>query len=131
MQKYLISAVGILALALSGGCDKAKSPEAVSHDVSADQQKAANEVADAKKEASKEIGTAEAKVQEKTKDLNNVSAQAAYDVAIAKADGNHKIALDKCAAVGGDAQSKCKDKADADYEAAKANAKATEVSQTK
>jgi hypothetical protein len=131
MQKHLISAVGILTLALLGGCDKAKSPQTVANDVSADQQKAVKDVADAKKEASQEMSTAQAKVDEKAKDLNNVAAQAAYNVAVAKADGNHKIALDKCAAVGGDAQSKCKDQADADYEAAKADAKATEVSQTK
>jgi hypothetical protein len=131
MQKHLISAVGILILALLGGCDKAKSPQTVANDVSADQQKAVKDVADAKKEASQEMSTAQAKVDEKAKDLNNVAAQAAYNVTVAKADGNHKIALDKCAAVGGDAQAKCKDQADADYEAAKADAKATEVSQTK
>jgi hypothetical protein len=34
----------------------------------------------------------------------------------------------KCNAVSGDAQAKCKDMADADYNAAKANAKASEVS---
>jgi hypothetical protein len=131
MQKHLISAVVILVLALLGGCDKPKSTQAVANDVSTDQQKAAKEVAEAQTDASKDISTAAAKVDEKKRDLNNVSATAAYDVAIAKADGNHKIALDKCAAPSGDAQTKCKDQADADYEAAKANAKATEVSQTK
>jgi hypothetical protein len=85
------------------------------------------EVAEAQTDASKDVSTAAAKVDEKKRDLNNVSATAAYDVAIAKADGNHKTALDKCAALSGDAQTKCKDQADADYEAAKA----TEVSRTK
>jgi hypothetical protein len=131
MQKQLISAVGILALVLLGGCDKPKSPQAVANDVSTDQQKAAKEVAEAQTDASKDISTAAAKVDEKKRDLNNVSASAGYDVAIAKADGNHKIALDKCSALSGDAQKKCKGQADADYEAAKANAKVAEVSQTK
>jgi len=48
---------------------------------------------------------------------------------MAKADGNHKIALEKCNVLSGDAQSKCKDVADADYTAAKANAKAAETTQ--
>jgi hypothetical protein len=47
---------------------------------------------------------------------------------LARAEGNHKVALEKCNAVSGDAQSKCKDMAGADYDAAKANAKASEVS---
>ena len=46
---------------------------------------------------------------------------------LAKAEGAHKVALEKCKAMSGDAQSKCKDVADADYAAAKANSKATEV----
>ena len=55
MQKHLISAVGILALALLGGCDKPKPPQAVANEVSADQQKAAKEVAEAQTDASKDI----------------------------------------------------------------------------
>ena len=68
MQKHLISAVGILALALLGGCDKPKPPQAVANDVSTDQQKAAKEVAKAQTDASKDISTAAAKVDEKKRD---------------------------------------------------------------
>jgi hypothetical protein len=49
---------------------------------------------------------------------------------MAKAEGGHEVALAKCKAMSGDAQSKCKDVADADYAAAKANFKATEVATT-
>ena len=82
---------------------------AVANDVAAAQQSAAG------------------KVEEKSKDLNNSDAKGAYDVALAKADGDHKVALEKCEALNGDAQTKCKDMADADYDATKANAKASEV----
>jgi hypothetical protein len=60
-------------------------------------------------------------------DLNNVAAKDAQNIAIAKADGDRKVALAQCSALAGDAQKKCKDEADADYNAAKANAKADAV----
>jgi hypothetical protein len=85
-------------------------------------------VADVRKDASKDDVSATDKVEDKNKDLNNVEATGAYEVALARAEGNHKVALEKCNAVSGDAQSRCKDMASADYDAAKANAKASEVS---
>lgn len=129
MQKSVLAMAGILACAMLGGCDQAKSPNTVANDVSNAQQKAAINVADAQKDASKEVATAAVKADDKAKDLNNAEVKGAYDVAMVKADGNHKIALEKCQALAGDAQRKCKDLADADYEAAKANLKATQVSQ--
>jgi hypothetical protein len=41
------------------------------------------------------------------------------------------VALQKCKALAGDAQGRCKDQADADYEATKASAKSLEVSRTR
>ena len=52
----------------------------------------------------------------------------AYNVAVAQADGDHKVALQKCETLQGHDQQVCKDQADADYEAAKANAKAAKAS---
>lgn len=54
----------------------------------------------------------------------------AYSVAVAKADGDHKVALEKCDTLQGHDQQVCKDQADANDEAAKANAKAAKVAQT-
>jgi len=48
-------------------------------------------------------------------------------VALAKAEGAHKVALEKCNGLNGEAQKQCKDLAYADYDAAKANSKAAEV----
>jgi hypothetical protein len=128
MNFKLITALSILTVAVLAGCNDAKSPNAVANDVAAEQQKAAKNVANIRKDASKDNASATDKVDDKSKDLNNVEATGAYDVALARAEGNHKVAREKCTAVSGDAQSKCKDMADADYNAAKANAKALEVS---
>jgi hypothetical protein len=43
---------------------------------------------------------------------------------MAQADGDHKVALQKCDAFSGDSQKACKDQADAKYDLSKANAKA-------
>ncbi len=121
--------ISVIALTLFcvAGCNNAKSPDTVAKDVAAAEQKASNEVADSQKDASKDIGKAADKVDDKLADLNNTVASNAYDVAVAKADGDKKIALAKCDALGGDAQKSCKQQADADYAAAKASAKAAEV----
>jgi hypothetical protein len=45
-------------------------------------------------------------------------------VAVAKADGNRKVALATCESQSGDAQKACKDQAEADYKTACADARA-------
>ncbi|MDP9008076.1 MAG: hypothetical protein M3N91_05105 [Pseudomonadota bacterium] len=124
MQKLLVSMVALVAVATASGCNNAKSPDAVANDVAAAQAKRASEVADAKQDAAKDANKAEAKVDDKANDLNNANAKGAYDVAMAQADGDHKVAVQKCEAASGDAQKACKDQADAKYDLAKANAKA-------
>src|SRR5258707_15830623 len=119
MQKKIIAVVGVFALAMIGGCHKAKSPDAVANNVTNAEQKAADNVADAEKDASKDVGNAAGKVDDKAKDLNNAEVKGAYDVDMAKAEGDRKIALDKCEALSGDSQKDCKNIADADYQAAK------------
>ena len=124
MQKKLIAIVGMFALALAAGCNKPKSPDTVANNVTNAEQKAANNVADAQKDATKDVANAAEKVDDKAKDLNNAEVKGAYDVEMAKADGDRKVALNKCEALSGDAQKDCKDIADADYQAAKSHLKA-------
>ncbi len=121
--------ISVIALTFfcAAGCNNAKSPESVAKDVAAAQQKASTEVAETQKDASQDIGKAADKVDDKLADLNNTVASNAYDIALTKAEGERKIALAKCDALGGDAQKSCKDQADADFAAVKANAKAAEV----
>ena len=128
MNYKLITALSVLTVAVVAGCNNAKSPDVVANNIAATQQKAVENVADVQKDASKDNVSAIDKVDDKSKDLNNVEAKGAYDVALARAEGNHKVALAKCNAVSGDAQSKCKDMAAADYDVTKADAKASEVS---
>ena len=90
----------------------AKSPDTAAHDIAAADNSASREVANAQQNAQKDMSAD------------------AYSVAIAKADGDHKIAIQKCEALQGHDQQVCKDQADADYDAAKANAKAPKVAQT-
>ena len=130
MQKQTVLMVALFfGVAVVSGCNNAKSPDAVATDVASAQQKRAAEVADAKKDAAKEAAKADAKVGDKANDLNTTTAKGAYDVAMAQADGDHKVALQKCEALSGDAQKACKDQADAKYDLAKANAKSTLASQ--
>jgi hypothetical protein len=114
---------------LIAACNNAKSPDAVAKDVAAAEQKAATEVANSENSASKDLGKAADKVDDKLVDLNNAAAKDAYSIAVAKADGDRKVALANCQAASGDAQKACKDQANVDYDAAKANAKADAQSQ--
>ena len=104
--------LGLAALLAVAACNNAKSPDKVADNVAAASQSASKEVADARREQQKD------------------SSSDAYDVAVARADGDHKVAVQKCDALEGHDQKACKDQADADYEAAKANAKASKVAGT-
>jgi hypothetical protein len=46
-------------------------------------------------------------------------------VAIAKADGNRKVALATCESQSGDSQKACRDQAEVDYKTARADAKSS------
>jgi hypothetical protein len=127
MRMVLTSAMAIAVLIIAG-CDSAKSPDTVGKDVAAAQQKAAAELANSEKAAEKDLNKAADKVDDTLVNFNNAAAKDAYNLAVAKADGDRKVALANCLALGGDAQKTCKDQAEADYGAAKANARAAAVS---
>jgi hypothetical protein len=119
-------AIGFLTmLAALGGCNNAKSPEAVAHDVDAAQKNAATEVSNSEASAGKDLQKAADNVGDKVIAFNNTAARDAYNLAVARADGDRKVALAQCEAESGDAQKSCKDQADATYTAAKADAKAS------
>src|ERR1700738_3769278 len=91
MQKKIIAIVGVFALAMFGGCQKAKSPDTVANNVTNAEQKAANDNANAKKDASKDVAKAAEKVDDKAKDLDNAEVKGAYDIEVTKAEGDRKI----------------------------------------
>ena len=123
-----LTSVMILALCLAA-CNNAKSPDTVAKDVAVAKQKAATEVAKSEDSAAKDLNSAAGKADDKLVAFNNAAAKDAYDLAIATADGNRKVALAGCESASGDAQKLCKDQAEADYAAAKANAKAAAESE--
>jgi hypothetical protein len=122
--------VGLAAAFLMlAGCNNAKSPETVAKDVAAAEQKASTEVANSENAAAKDLGKAEASVDDKLIAFNNAAAKDSYNLAVARADGDRGVALANCAAQSGDAQKLCKEQAEANYSAAKADAKAAAISE--
>jgi hypothetical protein len=111
IRATILTLVGAASLAALGACNSAKSPDSAARDIAAADQSAAHEVAQAQRDEQKDMSAD------------------GYNVAVAQADGDHKVALQKCETLQGHEQQLCKDQADADYEAAKANAKATKVAQ--
>jgi hypothetical protein len=111
MRMKIQVAAGLATVLMASACNNAKSPDAASHDIAAADQSASKEVADAQRDRQKDMSSD------------------TYDVAVAKADGDHKIAIQKCDTLEGHDQKVCKDQADADYDAAKATAKASKTAQ--
>lgn len=128
MQKLLLPMIGILTAALACGCNSAKSPAAVATDVAAARQQASSEVTDARRDASKHLDSAAPNADGSSKNLNDVDARNAYDVAVAQADGDHNVAIQQCLALTGEAQKSCKERADAGYDQAKTHANVTRLS---
>lgn len=94
---------GAFAVSL-GACNKAENPAETRADV-----------ADAQADATENVAEAQA-------DANENVMESQEETALAKAEGEHKIATERCEAMPGDQQQTCKDEADATYEAAKAAA---------
>ena len=128
VQKLLLPMIGILTTALACGCSSAKSPAAVAADVAAARQQASTEVADARKDAARNVDSAAANVGGSSKDLSDASTKAAYDVAVAQADGDHSVAIQQCSALPGEAQKSCKERAEAGYDQAKTHANVIRLS---
>ena len=128
VHKLLLSIIVILATALACGCNSAKSPAAVATDVATARQQASTEVTAALKDAAKDIDSAAASADGSSKDLHDVGAKSAYDVAVVQADGAHNVAIQQCLALTGEAQKSCKERADAGYDQAKTHANVTRLS---
>ena len=118
----------ILVSLMVAGCQRAEPPSTVAKDVASAEQKAASRTEQARSDEARDIENAQQKIDEKAMDRNNVAAKDSYKVAMSKADGAHDVAVQQCKSLSSDAQQRCKNQEDADYEAAKANANALEVS---
>ena len=127
MRLPTTSLSSVAMLMLIAGCHPAKTPHASAEDIDAAKQEAQHEVAEARAEAAKAVKSAAKTMGPGAKGVIDAKVTGSYDVAMAKADGDHKIAAEKCLSLPTDTQQACKDQAEADYETAKATAKTTRL----
>ena len=124
-----LAALGAVMLcATLGGCHKAK-PTATAADVAAAQADAQKEIDQAHAEAKKDVKSAAKLAGADSKNVEVARATGSFDIAMANADGAHKVAIERCLTLPPAEQQPCKDRADADYQTAAANAKAVRVAQ--
>src|SRR5580692_7478330 len=118
----------LMICAAFAGCQKAK-PIATSEDIAAAQADAQKEIAQAHVEAKKDVKNAAKLAGADSKDVALARVTGSFDIAMANADGAHKVALERCMLLPPAEQQPCKDRADADYETAAANAKAMRLAE--
>jgi hypothetical protein len=123
---YLLGAFGAFALA---SCNQAKSPDAVQKDVTHAEDTGGKEVIHAEQKESNIDSRQENNVASAVDKANTKAIDAAVDTALAQADANKKVALAKCEALGGAQQGTCREEATAQYDLAKAQAKAIKSTQ--
>ncbi len=117
--------LGVLAsLALLAGCHRTEPPHATAQDVEEAKQDAQRALAQARVEASKDVKSAAKVTGSHPSEVHEAKVVGGYDVAMVKADGDHKVAIAECLTLQPDRQQACKDEADAGYEKAKTAAKA-------
>jgi hypothetical protein len=126
MKLQRISMASLAALALIAGCHSHKTQPPTAQDIEAAKQDAQREVEQARAEAARDVKSA-AKISGSSKGVAQAKAEGAYDIAMVKADGDHKVATEKCLTLQAPLQQACRDQADADFESAKAAAKAIRV----
>jgi hypothetical protein len=113
----------LCAAMLVGGCNNAKSPSEVAKDVDTAAKNAEENTAKAEEKATDKLASAEKDVQNEQRDEQHVAAVQEEKVAKTDAEGDRKVALAKCELLGGDQQRACKDRANAAYDMAVAEAK--------
>ncbi len=125
MKRRRSTATGIVvSLALIAACHRTEAPHATAQDVEAAKQEAQRAVTQARIEASKDVKSAAKVTGSHPAEVHEAKIAGSYDVAMVKADGDHKVAIAECLTLQAPMQQGCKDKADADYDKAAAAAKA-------
>jgi hypothetical protein len=121
MKTTPLVATFAVALALVA-CQKHETPADNRADVAAARSEAARDVAEARKDADAKVADASRTQAADQATAGHEVSKADEDVALAEANGAHKIAIAKCEQMTGDARSICRRQADADLEVAKARA---------
>jgi hypothetical protein len=117
-------AAAVAAMLVLAGCNKAESPDKVASDVAKATESAEKKDARAEERAEKTDAAVTNDLSKEVDKANDKEVRTAADDAIIQAEGENKIALAKCEALGGDAQKTCRDQANAQFEMVKQRAKA-------
>jgi hypothetical protein len=120
---------GLAALLLTVGCHSKTPPPATSQDVEAAQEEAQRQIAQARLEAAKDVKSAAKIAGSNSRDVAYARMTAAYDLAMVTAESQHTVTLEHCKTLQPALVQACNDHADADYESAKAKAKAARTTQ--
>ncbi|HWZ62408.1 MAG TPA: hypothetical protein VNX02_05255 [Steroidobacteraceae bacterium] len=129
MRQSNILLVGLCALGILSGCQRAEDPAKVKHDVAEARDTAIANDEKADQAAQKRIASAESNVESAQRDAQHVSAEQQQKVAATDAEGVRKVMLAACESLSGDDRKACRDKADADYERAKVAAQQMRTAQ--
>jgi hypothetical protein len=118
--------VGLLAI-LASGCHRSQDRIATQADVTAAQDEARKELDQARVEARKDVKNAVKETGGEEKNVAAARVTGTFDIAMAQAEGDHKIAITKCMMLDLASQQPCKQQADADFQTATSQAKAARV----
>jgi hypothetical protein len=118
MNAKILLTAGAIALATTVACSGSETPAQTKRDVSAARTEMVKDVAE-------KVVDSNASVAAARQDASETTAQAVYDVEVAKLEGEHKVQLEKCDAMTGRLRADCKGEADAGLEVATAQAEAT------
>ena len=120
----LLLTAAVVAVFALAGCNKAESPDKVASDVAKATASAEKKDERAEQSAEKTDASVTNDLSKDVDKANQKEVRAAADDAVTQAEGENKIALAKCEALGGDAQKACKDQANAELDMVKQRAKA-------
>ena len=83
---------------------------------------------DTRKDAASNVASVAANADSSSKDLNEANSRAAYDVAVAQADGAYGVTIERYSALTEGAQKSCKERADASLDLANTHANVVRLS---
>jgi hypothetical protein len=109
----------LCVFSVAAGCNRAENSSEVRRDVTEARQEANEQVADARKAAADTTADAKREVVDELQNAKGKVTDANREVAMARIDGELKVAKERCEALSGDVQKACKDKVEADYDLAK------------
>jgi hypothetical protein len=112
----------IMLAAAAAACDSADPIADVRRDVATAEAERSDSVAEARSAGAQAIEQERQDVGAERDDVRDARATRNYEVAVAKAEGDYKIATEACDALSGNAQVNCKDQAEAALKSDKARA---------